>query len=159
MINQPRLDSQLMLDEGLRLMAYKDQFGHLTIGVGRNLDANPLSPAELAVVGHDARTLPITHDNAIYLLHNDETKGMQALSVRWPWWSSLDDVRARVMVDLVFNMGVEKLSEFVHFLADMRLGAFIVASDDLKNSAWYKEVGNRGPRLVGMVETGKDYTS
>lgn len=165
MIDRQKLDSQLMLDEGLRLKAYRDTRGFLTVGVGRNLDANPLSGPELAIVGHDARKLPITHDQAVFLLHNDEMKSISLLTEHAAWWSLLSDVRARVMVDLVFNMGWRSadgkhgLSTFQHFLADMACRAFDSAADDLKSSAWYNQVGNRGPRLVAMVRTDQDYTA
>lgn len=159
MINRYLLDSQLMLDEGLRLMPYIDSRGFLTTGVGRNLDGNPLTAAEMAVVGHDGRTLPLTHDQAIFLLHNDEMKAMTILSHWLPWWLNLSDVPARVMVDLEFNMGWSKLQLFHHFLADMQAGDFAAAGQDLQNSVWFGEVGKRGPRLVGMVTTGQDYTS
>lgn len=140
-------------------MAYKDQFGYLTVGVGRNLDANPLTPSEIAVCGSDARTAPITHDAAIYLLHNDEGKVMAELSQIWPWWLDLDDVRARVLVDLCFNMGPDRLKKFRMFITYLSNNEFDEAAAALKDSLWYNQVGNRGPRLVGMVKTGEDYTA
>lgn len=159
MIDHNRLDSQLMLDEGLRLRPYRDQFGNLTTGVGRNLDSNPLSAAEIAVIGHDARTLPITHDQALYLLHNDEAKSFNTLTNNLAWWPDLDDVRARVVVDLDFNMGWRKLQGFHTFLSLMAQSRFPEAADDLQGTPWYGQVGDRGPRLVGMVRTGEDYSA
>ena len=158
-INLQRLDSQLMLDEGLRLTPYRDKFGNLTTGVGRNLDANPFTPAEIAYIGHDGRTLPLTYDQAIFLLHDDESKVFAVLTHQTPWWANLGDVRGRVMVDLCFNMGWGKLAEFHHFLTDMEANDFADAGHDLVYSEWYNQVGNRGPRLVGMVTTGEDYTA
>ena len=159
MINLPRLDSQLMLDEGVRLSPYRDQFGNLTTGVGRNLDANPFTPAEIAYIGHNGRTIPITYDQAIFLLHDDESKVFKTLTAECGWWPALDDVRARVMVDLCFNMGWTKLSGFHTFLSLMASSSFEQAGSDLQGTAWYGQVGNRGPRLVGMVTTGEDYTA
>lgn len=159
MFDKQKLDSQLMLDEGLKLKPYRDTRGFLTTGVGRNLDGNPLTPEEVAVIGHDGRTLPITHDQAIFLLHNDEMKAIAALNANAPWWSHLFDVRARVLIDLCFNMGWKKLSGFHNFLGNMQASNFVEAADDLKDSLWYGQVGNRGKRLVEMVRTGRDYTA
>lgn len=176
MLDRQALDTQLIRDEALELYPYDDKTGkpvpqgeicqgNLTTGVGHNLDGKPLTAAQRAVIGHDGRTKPITHDQAIWLLHCDEVDAMNDLSHRMPWWTSLDDVRARVMVGLSFNMGIDKLSEFVHFVSDMRTISgldnpdahlFAVASNDLKNSAWYNETGNRGKRYVSMVLTGED---
>lgn len=169
-LNTQRLHSQLILEEGLRLMAYDDATGYpvppggtcrgkLTVGVGRNLDANPLTTEELAAVGHDARTLPITHDNAIMLLDDDIAVARCALDDRLPWWSSADEIRARVMVDLTFNMGIHKLLDFQHFLSYMRNATYSLAAAELKDSVWYNQVGSRGVRLVTMVRTGEDYTA
>lgn len=169
-LNTSRLHSQLILEEGLRLMAYDDATGYpvpaggtcrgkLTVGVGRNLDANPLTNEELAAVGHDGRTRPITHDNAIMLLDDDIAVACYALDDKLPWWSTADEIRARVMVDLTFNMGIHKLLDFQHFLSYMRNGTYNFAANELKNSVWYKQVGQRGERLVAMVKTGEDYTA
>lgn len=159
MIDKNKLDSQLMLDEGLRLIAYKDQYGNLTVGVGRNLDSNPLTVSEIVRVGHDARDEPITHDDALFLLHNDEMKVFNALGEHMPWWNSMDDVRGRVLADLCFNMGITKLLGFHTFLSLLEAHSFDDAASDLAGTAWYGQVGARGPRLVGMVSTGEDYTS
>lgn len=159
MIDKAKLDSQLMLDEGLRLIAYRDQRGNLTVGVGRNLDSNPLSADELALVGHDARTQPITHDDALYLLHNDEAVVFNELDEHMPWWNYLDDVRGRVLADLCFNMGIYKLLVFNTFLALMHQGNYQDAADDLRDTLWYGQVGARGPRLIAMTSTGEDYNA
>lgn len=169
-LNTERLHSQLILEEGLRLMAYDDATGKpvpsggvcrgkLTVGVGRNLDDNPLTPTEEELIGHNGRLKPITHDQAITLLDNDIAASCRALDKKMPWWLYLDEIRARVLVDLTFNMGIVKLQAFHHFLLDMRAGTFDEAADNLKNSLWYSQVHERGARLVAMVRTGEDYTS
>lgn len=169
-LNTEQLQTQLILEEGMRLLAYDDATGYpvpeggtcrgkLTVGVGRNLDANPLTNEELAIVGHDARTLPITYSNAMLLLNNDIAACCRALDDSLRWWKGADEIRARVLVDLTFNMGIHKLLDFQHFLSSMRAGTYDVAADDLKHSIWYGQVGMRGKRLVAMVCTGEDYTS
>lgn len=159
MIDLKKLDAQLMLDEGIRLQAYRDPSGYLTVGVGRNLDTNPLSDAEIAIIGHDARTLPITREQALFLLHKDEMKAISDISDQFSWWATLDEVRARAIVDLVFNMGIAKFLTFNNFIKLMQESEYEDAGDDLSNTAWYDEVGDRGPRIANMISTGEDYTS
>lgn len=169
-LNIERLHSQLILEEGMRLMPYDDATGYpvppgghcrgkLTVGVGRNLDGNPLTNMERDIIGHDGRTRPITHDAAIMLLDHDIASACHALDNNMPWWEHLDEIRARVLVDLCFNMGVVKLLAFRHFLSNLRIGAYNAAADDLKDSLWYAQVKSRGVRLVAMVRTGEDWTA
>lgn len=168
-INNDRLRSQLILEEDLRLVAYDDATGKpvppdgtcrgkLTIGVGRNLEANPFTEAEMAIIGHDGRSLPITHDQAIMLLDDDIKTVCGQLDYRLPWWAHLDEIRGRVLIDLCFNMGIVALIGFQHFLTALRAGDYDTAADELKNSLWYNQVGSRGLRLVAMVRTGEDWT-
>lgn len=169
-LNTVRLHSQLVLEEGLRLMAYDDATGYpvpaggkckgnLTVGVGHNLDALPLTPSQIAIVGHDGRTQPITTSNAFMVLDGDISDVSRALVIDLPWCEGLDEIRARVLVDMAFNMGVHGLLKFHTFLSQMKLGNYAAAADDLKQTAWYGEVGSRARRLVAMIETGEDYTS
>lgn len=167
-LNMPRLRSQLILHEALRLLPYDDATGktvkpgdpyrgQLTTGVGRNLDGNPLSPNEIKHVGHNAREKAITQEQAMYLLDNDIAAVCRALDISLPWWKYLDEIRARVLVDLCFNMGIARLLKFKTTLACYRVGDFAGAADGLKNSLWYTQVKSRGERLVDMVRTGKDW--
>ena len=143
-----RLRNQLMIEEGLRLMPYDDATGfpvskgkpvrgNLTIGIGRNLDGNPLTTKECDAIGHNGRSEPITYMQAIMLLDHDIASCCCALDDNIPWWKHLDEVRARVLVDLCFNMGIAKLLGFKKFLSSLRLGAYEQAAAELKNSLWY----------------------
>jgi len=46
MIDMSEAVQRLTLHEGIRLQPYRCPKGYLTIGVGRNLDTNPLTPEE-----------------------------------------------------------------------------------------------------------------
>lgn len=169
-INYGRLNTQLILHEGLRLLPYDDATGKavrpgehyrgkLTIGVGRNLDNNPLTKQELLFVGHDCRSHAITEAQAIYLLSNDVMKVCRALDGLIPWWQAADEVRARVLADMAFNMGVPGLLKFKTMLSCLRAGSYAKAANAMVDSAWYGQVGQRGVRLVGMMVTGKDWVA
>lgn len=51
MIDMNTIIQRFVLHENCELMPYKCPSGYLTIGVGRNLEANPFTPEELKVVG------------------------------------------------------------------------------------------------------------
>lgn len=170
LLNIPRFQSQLILEEGLRLMPYDDATGQpvppggrargkLTIGVGRNLDANPLTKIERDIIGHDGRSQPITHEQAMMLLNHDIANVCCSLDHNLPWWDKLDEVRARVLADMCFNMGIVKLLGFKNTLSHARTGAYNNAANDMKASLWYTQVGSRGRRLERMMRTGEDWTA
>ena len=60
---------RLVMHEGIRLNPYLCTEGYATIGVGRNLDTNPLTPDEKIVCGDILSG--ITKSAAFYLLRND----------------------------------------------------------------------------------------
>lgn len=169
-LNHVRLHSQLILHEGMRLAPYDDATGKpvkpgehyrgkLTVGIGRNLDGNPLTKAEEGFVGHNGRDKPITQEQALYLLNNDISAVCRALNDNTPWWAHLDEIRGRVLVDMCFNMGVSKLLGFKNTLSFVRGGNYASAADNMKKSLWYAQVGIRGVRLEQMMRLGQDWVS
>jgi lysozyme len=132
-----RLQRDLRHDEGEKAKPYRDTVGKITIGVGRNLTDVGLSPDEIAL-----------------LLENDIARAF-ALASSFPWFAGLDDVRKRVVVNLCFNLG-GKFRGFHHTTAAMACGDYAAAARHLQNSKWYRQVGQRGPRLVGMLRDGVD---
>lgn len=150
------LRAQLVRDEGVRLSPYIDTTGHLTIGCGRNLDANPITPAELSVIGSDCRSGTIRLDQAMLLLNEDIQRTVSGLSGALPWFSVLDDVRQRVLINMAFNMGIHGLLEFKDMLKSARNGSYYVASRHMLASKWARQVGARAQRLAEMMALGTD---
>ena len=137
--------SQLQRDEGVRLHVYPDSRGFDTIGIGHNLDANPLSFDVSA---------GITLDQAFQILHEDVTRITAQLFKDIPWLEDLDSVRQGVFQNMAFNMGVGGVLEFHHDLEDTNAGNYVKAAADMKASAWYTQVGARAQRLCTQMATG-----
>lgn len=139
------IQDQLIRDEGIRLVKYLDSRGFWTIGVGHNLDANPL-PYDIS----NGISLAL----ASQILREDLARLTPQLFGRLPWLRSLDPVRQGVFQNMDFNMGVGGVLEFQHDLADTQAGNYAQAAADMKNSAWYGQVGERAQRLVQQMITG-----
>ncbi len=137
--------SQLTRDEGVRLHVYPDSRGFNTIGIGHNLDANPLPNYDL-----DNFTL----DDAEQVLRDDGARIWAKLYRDLPWLSSIDAVRQGVYQNMSFNMGAGGVEEFHHSLADVQAGNYAQAALDMQASAWYTEVGARAVRLCVQMKTG-----
>ncbi len=130
------LREELNRDEGLRTSVYKDTRGFLTVGVGHNLS-----------IPQNSYTI-----DALY--QNDVNGCVASLNLNFPWWINLDPVRQRVMMSLMFNMGSGTLRTFNTFLSLMEAGDYTAAADDLKTTAWAREVGDRATRLEQLLIEG-----
>lgn len=135
---------QLKRDEGIRLSPYKDTRGFLTVGVGHNLDANPL-PGE---------TYPLTPARVDEILTQDVARITGELIVKLPWVPLLKDVYRGVLQNMSFNLGVGGLLEFHHMLAAVKVMGYEEAAKQMQASSWYTQVGDRAKRLVAQMQTG-----
>jgi lysozyme len=129
------LVSRVMASEGFRDHKYVDSRGFLTIGYGFNVDAGisrycagALMEAQL----QEARNLIRDYD----------------------WFQACDPVRQDVLVELAFNMGSQKLLGFTHMLAACTAKDWAEAGRQLQASAWFTQVGSRGPPLVELLTNG-----
>ena len=133
------IEDQLILHEGLRLKPYRCTAGKLTIGVGRNLDNKG-----------------ITYDEAMFLLRNDIEEVTRQLEL-FGWYVALGPVRRKVLIDMAFNLGMAGLMGFKQMIEALKQGDYERAADEMVNSRWYGQVGERGRRLERMMRTGEDY--
>lgn len=154
MISDEICIQRLAVNEGVVLKPYRCPAGKLTIGIGRNLDGNPLSKEELEHIGHDCRTQGITKEQAFYLCRNDLKKVKKDLDKELPWWRNLNNDRQFVMIDLCFNMGISKLLKFQKTLDSIAGGWYIRAGDQLMQSLYAKQVGKRAERNANCLRTG-----
>jgi GH24 family phage-related lysozyme (muramidase) len=129
----PALTAELTTDEGRRQFPYTDTKGYLSIAIGRNLTGRGLSADEID-----------------YLFGNDVALCCDVMDREIAWWRTLPPPQQRVMINLCF-MGWGTLSQFTHFLAAMERQDWPAAAGELVNSLWYRQVAERGPRVVGRL--------
>lgn len=125
---------QLKRDEGERLYVYPDSKGIPTAGVGHNLEAHGID----LPLG-----TPITQEQSDTWLDEDIQTVTDQLQSHLPWSDALDEVRLGVLQNMCFNMGIGKLIGFHHFLGFMESGNYDIAANEMLDSVWAKQVGNR----------------
>lgn len=161
------IEEQLILHEGLRLNVYRCPAGIWTIGVGRNLEAKGLTKQEkekiLGVGGLSKLEVidvllerGISREEALYLLDNDIVDCRRDLE-RYDWYTKLDPVRQKVLIDMRLNLGMAGLLEFKRMIVALAAQDYERAADEMEDSKWYPQVKTRGVRLVEMMRTGEDY--
>ena len=131
------LEGQLTIDEGKRDKMYLDSEGIPTIGIGHNLRDRPISSRAIRVIFED--DMQVAEGDAKRLI---------------PGFDALSDARKAVMVNMAFNMGYARLSGFKNTLAHINAGRFSEAADEMLNSTWAKQVGQRAVRLADAMRKG-----
>lgn len=152
MIAFDEIQKRLLLHEGCVDHVYICPAGYKTIGVGRNLQTNPLTAKEKEVVGDISEK--ITLDNALYLLKNDIKRCEKDLINNISFFYQLDDERQYALLDMCFNMGIKKLLCFKRMLNAMIIGDYRGAAKECLNSKYARDVGKRAERIARLIETG-----
>lgn len=136
------LTKQLRIDEGVKPQAYQDHLGYWTVGVGRLIDARKpgsgLRPSEIDM-----------------LLQNDIDDRIEALTRRLPWFQNLDDARKGVLLNMAFQMGVEKFMGFKNTLALVERGDYMGAARNMLLSKWADQTPERANRMAEQMRTGR----
>ncbi len=162
--------------EGIRHKTYYCPAGHLTIGVGHNLEASPLTIDQIAVIfegrSDEVRAAKASggeegvkkllekaltdgiSDAAILKIFNDDVALVRKeLTRRIPWWSQLSEPRSAVLLDMAFNMGAGGLSKFKKTLSLIENGKYVEGSIEMLSSRWARQVPTRANRLSEMMRT------
>lgn len=135
------LKDQLRRDEGVVKHAYQDSLGFWTIGVGFLIDKRKGGKIPEPVMN--------------FWLDYEISERSKTLAEKLPWFSSLDDARQGVLINMAFNLGVAGLLSFKRTLALIEVGKYKQASVEMLDSNWAKQVGERAARLSKQMETGE----
>lgn len=130
------LQDMLIRHEGFKLKAYLCTGGKITIGIGRNLEDNGIS-----------------EDEAYSMLASDIKKSLRDAET-FTWFNGLSEPRQIVIIDMIFNLGRKKFSEFKQMLSALERSDFNTAAREMISSQWSKQVGKRSIELASIMKTG-----
>jgi len=134
MIDLERVKNTLKRHEGVRKTLYTCSSGYPTVGVGHNLQTNPLSDLAIDRILMD--------DIASTILDcGGSIKGFSKYPI--PVQEAL--------INLVFNMGISKVLQFKRTLKYLQGGYWIAAADELLDSNYAKQVGQRAIEVSNMI--------
>jgi lysozyme len=162
---------RIAINEGCRLKMYYDTVGVPTIAYGFNLEnSNARAILQKAgvtdVAGVLAGTTALTQAQADSTFDQmlpgyvSAARGTLGPGV----FDKLSDARRFVVVDMTYNLGVGGWLGFPSARAAINAGVaatdqatkhaqFGKAADQMKDSAWYTQVGNRAKRNVAMMRS------
>jgi len=124
--------------EGFRRMPYRDTVGVETIGYGCAISIG--WPEPLAA--------------AICKLQLEMAEAECAANIIG--WLDLDPIRQSVLIEMAFNLGYAKLSQFHDLMRAIQNKDWKAAADAMLDSRWAMQVKGRAVRLARLMETGTD---
>lgn len=133
-----KLIEQLKIDEGKKLVVYKDSLGYPTVGVGHLVTKN-----DNLKLGDK-----ITEDKCNDLLANDLVITIKNCSKLFPKFEEFPDALQQIIANMMFNLGYGGLSGFKRFIKGVNTKDYKLAALSMEQSLWYKQVGIRAKRLV-----------
>ena len=140
-----QIKEDLKRHEGVKYEVYLDHLGLPTAGVGHLL--HPMSDYE---VGDK-----ISKEQVDEWFEEDlSTAITDACAVFLNFGSLPDDVK-RVCVNMAFNIGRSRLSKFKNMIRYVNEGNFLMAANEMIDSKWYTQVGNRSKELVDIMKEAK----
>jgi len=144
-MNIAQLREQLKIDEGVKYEIYKDHLGYDTFGIGH------LVVKEDSEFGKPVGT-KVNEDRVNEVFEKDVQKMIKEAKILFPNFDSLPEEVQQVIVNMTFNMGRPRLSNFKKFILYINESKWEEASKEMLNSAWAKQVGKRAQRLSDRIK-------
>ena len=144
-MNIEQLREQLIIDEGQVNEIYKDHLGYPTFGIGHLvLESDP-------EYGQDVGT-PVSEERTIECFDKDVQSVLSDCKKLHEGWDDYPEEVRQVVANMMFNMGLTRLSKFNRHNAALQCGDWKEAAKEGRDSRWYKQVTNRAERLMKRLE-------
>ena len=133
------IEDMLIRDEGFRARPYRDSLGYWSAGYGWSLETGP----------------PLSEDIARLILKEHVEMIVADLTSRIPWMRQLSQPRLGVLINMSFNLGIHGLMSFRRMLAALQAEDYDKTADEMLDSRWSKQVGDRAQRLAQQMKENK----
>lgn len=147
----------LVRHEGERLRVYDCPAGKMTIGIGHNLDDNGLPPSvaarmTVADVLEKGIDLATSREIFAYDLAIAESDAKQFAGLAW---ESMNNARRAALIDMAFQLGLDRLSGFKGMRKAMRTGNWNqVAYETLDSKYAQRDTPARAREIAQIFKTG-----
>ena len=143
-MNIDKLREQLKIDEGVKYEIYNDHLGYPTFGIGHLITEK--DPEHGKPIGTEVSADRVNEVfNSDVQLYINETKKV------FPDLDNKPEIIQLVLVNMCFNLGAPRLSNFKKFIAAINDEQWIEASVEMMDSKWARQVGPRAERLKEQV--------
>jgi len=143
-MNIEQLREELKVDEGVKYEIYLDHLGLPTCGIGHLItDQDPEHGLEVGT--------KVDEERVNELFDEDIQVTIQECKYLYNDFDDLPEEAQRVIANMMFNLGRPRLSRFLKMKQHVDNRDFASASEEMKDSKWYRQVTNRAQRLCDRM--------
>ena len=141
-----RVMEQLKIDEGVVHEIYLDHLGLPTVGIGHLiLESDPEHGMEVGT--------PVSQARCEELFFQDLDIALKECEILYgAGWFYLPEEVQEILVNMLFNMGRPRLTQFKKMNNAIEAGDWKTAAVEGRDSRWYNQVGARAERLMSRLE-------
>ena len=144
-MNIEKLREELKIDEGVKYEIYLDHLSLPTCGVGHLIkETDPEYDLEVGT--------KIDEERVNELFDEDIKITLQECTYLYDDFYDLPEEAQLIIANMMFNLGRPRLSRFLKMKKHIDNRDFVSASEEMKNSKWYRQVTNRADRLVERMK-------
>ena len=140
-----KLREQLKIDEGVKYEVYDDHLGYKTFGIGHLV--TPQDEEYGSPVG-----TPVSEDRVNSIFDKDVETYISESEKVFGNLRQMPEEAQQVIVNMCFNMGAPRLSQFKKFIKAIHDEDWATASVEMLDSRWAKQVGVRATRLSDRIK-------
>jgi len=140
-----KLREQLKIDEGVKYEVYDDHLGYKTFGIGHLV--TPQDEEYGSPVG-----TPVSEDRVNSIFDKDVETYISESEKVFGNLRQMPEEAQSVIVNMCFNMGAPRLSQFKKFIKAIHDEDWATASVEMLDSRWANQVGVRATRLSDRIK-------
>ena len=144
-MNVEQLRDTLKIDEGCVNSVYLDHLNLATVGIGH------LVTEWDEEYGKPVGT-PVSEERVNELFDKDIQITIDECEQLFGNFQDLPEEVQQILANMMFNLGRPRLSRFLKMKQHVDNRDFVSASEEMKNSKWYRQVTNRAQRLVERMQ-------
>ena len=146
------IEKMFILDEGLKLRPYKCTADKWTIGIGNNLEANPISGRSLQDLQDNGISVP----EVLFLFHKELNKRREIAS-QFSWFKGLGEERQAVILNILY-IRPAAIKEWIRYKPDLIKAIdarqFKEAAEIMRTLKIARQLRNRFRRLTQQFASG-----
>ena len=143
-MNIDELRQEIQNDEGRVNSVYLDHLNLPTVGIGHLIkESDPEHGLPVGTVVEDERVNE--------LFDEDIQVTIQECKYLYNDFDDLPEEAQRIIANMMFNLGRPRLSRFLKMKQHVDNRDFVSASEEMKDSKWYRQVTNRAQRLCDRM--------